>query len=254
MRNSSQSLLLSCAALANAQTVLIRGATVHTVAEQGVLTNTDVLIRDGKIAAVGTGLRARRRNQRRCQGPRAHAGPVRRTVRDRRRRSERSNRPLPTQPSLLNAPAYEMQWRPEFDVTAAYNARSVLVPVARIEGLTWTVLAPGSVEGGTFVAGQGAAVTLDGRYDAVLNGSRSLFINLGGNANSIRQAAAPVSGCCSTRPSAKRAHRTCRTSTGCCILPGARRWRDIWPADASCSMSHVQPRFVARSLSRNATG
>ena len=33
--------------------------------------------------------------------------------------------------------------------------------------------------------GQGAAVTLDGRYDAVLNGSRSLFINLGGNANAM---------------------------------------------------------------------
>ncbi len=86
---------------------------------------------------------------------------------------------------ILNAPPFEMQWRPEFDVTAAYNARSVLVPVARIEGLTWTVLAPASAEGGTFVPGQGAAVTLDGRYDAVLNGSRSLFINLGGNANAM---------------------------------------------------------------------
>lgn len=54
--------LLGCAALAsaqsNAQTILIRGATVHTVGEQGVLTNTDVLIRDGKIAEVGTGLSA----------------------------------------------------------------------------------------------------------------------------------------------------------------------------------------------------
>ncbi len=74
--------LLSCATLANAQTVLIRGATVHTVAEQGVLTNTDVLIRDGKIAAVGTGSqRALRRDDCRCERPRAHAGSVRRTVR-----------------------------------------------------------------------------------------------------------------------------------------------------------------------------
>ena len=50
--------LLGCATLANAQTVLIRGATVHTVSEQGVLDNTDVLIRDGKIAAVGSNLSA----------------------------------------------------------------------------------------------------------------------------------------------------------------------------------------------------
>jgi len=50
--------LLSCATLANAQTVLIRGATVHTVGDQGVLNNTDVLVRDGKIAAVGSSLSA----------------------------------------------------------------------------------------------------------------------------------------------------------------------------------------------------
>ena len=63
------------------------------------------------------------------------------------------------------------------DVTTAYNPRSVLVPVARVEGLTWTVLTPGSGPGGSFLAGQGAAVTLDGSYDAVLQNSRSLFVN-----------------------------------------------------------------------------
>jgi hypothetical protein len=177
--------LLSCATLANAQTVLIRGATVHTVGEQGVLTNADVLIRDGKIAAVGSGLSA----------------PADATTVDAKGRAltpglfgglsaigveEVSLEPTTADAGLiLNAPPFEMQWRPEFDVTAAYNPRSVLVPVARVEGLTWTVLAPASAEGGTFLAGQGAAVTLDGRYDAVLNGSRSLFINLGGNANGM---------------------------------------------------------------------
>jgi hypothetical protein len=79
------------------------------------------------------------------------------------------------------APPYAMQWRPEFDVTTAFNPRSVLVPVARIEGLTWTVLMPGSDNGGNFLAGQGAAVTLDGRYDATIAGSNSLFVNLGGD-------------------------------------------------------------------------
>jgi imidazolonepropionase-like amidohydrolase len=146
--------LLSCATLANAQTVLIRGATVHTVAEQGVLNNTDVLIRDGKIAAIGSGLGA----------------PSDATSVDAKGRAltpglfgglsgigaeEVTLEPTTADAGvILNAPAFEMQWRPEFDVTAAYNARSVLVP-------------------------------LDGRYDAVLNGSRSLFINLGGNANAM---------------------------------------------------------------------
>lgn len=177
--------LLSCVALANAQTVLIRGATVHTVGEQGVLNNTDVLVRDGKIAEVGSGLSA----------------PAGATTVDANGRAltpglfgglsaigveEVSLEPTTADAGvILSAPAYEMQWRPEFDVTAAYNPRSVLVPVARVEGLTWTVLAPASAEGGAFLAGQGAAVTLDGRYDAVLPSSRSLFINLGGNANAM---------------------------------------------------------------------
>ena len=113
----------------------------------------------------------------------------------------------------LGAPAYEMQWRPEFDVSIAYNSRSVLVPVTRIEGMTWTVLAPGTVTGSTFFAGQGAGVTLDGREDAVLDGSRSLFINLGGQMNSIRPAAARRSGCCSNKPFTKRAHRACGDQT-----------------------------------------
>jgi hypothetical protein len=177
--------LLSCATLVNAQTVLIRGATVHTAGEQGVLNDTDVLIRDGKISAVGSNLSA----------------PADATTVDAKGRvltpglfgglsaigvEEVSLEPTTADAGLiLNAPPFEMQWRPEFDVTAAYNPRSVLVPVARVEGLTWTVLAPASAEGGTFVAGQGAAVTLDGRYDAVLPSSRSLFINLGGNANAM---------------------------------------------------------------------
>jgi len=177
--------LLSCVTLANAQTVLIRGATVHTVGEQGVLNNSDVLIRDGKIAEVGSGLSA----------------PAGATTVDANGRAltpglfgglsaigveEVSLEPTTADAGvILNAPAYEMQWRPEFDVTAAYNPRSVLVPVARVEGLTWTMLAPASAEGGTFVAGQGAAVTLDGRCDAMMPNSRSLFINLGGNANAM---------------------------------------------------------------------
>ena len=41
-----------------AEDVLIRGATVWTMEEEGVLEDADVLIRDGRIAAVGTDLNA----------------------------------------------------------------------------------------------------------------------------------------------------------------------------------------------------
>ena len=41
-----------------AQSLLIRGATVHTAGPQGSLQNTDVLVRNGRVAAVGAGLAA----------------------------------------------------------------------------------------------------------------------------------------------------------------------------------------------------
>ena len=166
--------LLACAMLANAQDVLIRGATVHTVGEQGVLSNADVLVRDGKIAAVGTGLSAPSGvatvdAKGRALTPGLFGGLSAIGI------EEVSLEPTTVDSAvILNAPAFEMQWRPEFDVTSAFNPRSVLLPVARIEGLTWTMLAPASGEGGALLAGQGGAVTLDGRYDAVLAGSRAL--------------------------------------------------------------------------------
>ncbi len=150
---------------------------------QGTLTNTDVLIRDGKIHSVGTGLSADNATTIDAKGraltPGMFAGLTTIGI------QEVTQEPTTDDASLgLGAPAYEMQWRPEFDVSAAYNGRSVLVPVTRIEGMTWTVLNPGVAASGNFLAGQGAAVTLDGRQDAVLDGSRSLFIDLGGQMNS----------------------------------------------------------------------
>lgn len=167
----------------SAQDILIRGATVHTVTAKGTLANTDVLIRDGKIHSIGSGLAADGATTIDAKGraltPGMFAGLSNIGIQEVQAEATTDDTAL-----ALGAPAYEMQWRPEFDVTTAYNARSVLVPVTRIEGMTWTMLAPNiSGEGGNFLAGQGAAVTLDGRQEAVLDGSRSLFIDLGGTIN-----------------------------------------------------------------------
>ena len=178
-------LLLGASLSTQAAEVLIRGAEVHTLTPNGKLTNTDVLISGNRIAAVGTAL----------------AAPAGATIIDAKGRpltpglfaglnamgvEEVSGESSTVDENLkLGAPMYQAQWRPEFDVTLAYNPRSVLVPVARMEGLTWGVLEPGSGEGGAMLAGQGAAVTLDGSYDAVLEPSRSLFISMGSNALSM---------------------------------------------------------------------
>lgn len=176
-------LALSASSAALAQDVLIRGATVYTSTTKGTLTNTDVLIRDGKIHSIGSSLSADGATSIDAKGrvltPGMFAGLTTIGIQEVSQESTTDDSSIG-----LGAPAYEMQWRPEFDVSTAYNGRSVLVPVTRIEGMTWTVLNPGIASTGNFLAGQGAAVTLDGRQDAVLDGSRSLFINLGGQMNS----------------------------------------------------------------------
>ena len=49
---------IACAGSVCAQDVLIRGANVHTMSDQGTLANADVLVRRGRIEAIGTGLSA----------------------------------------------------------------------------------------------------------------------------------------------------------------------------------------------------
>ena len=50
--------LFAASGLASAQDLLIRNATVHTASERGTLQAGDVLVRNGRIAAIGSGLTA----------------------------------------------------------------------------------------------------------------------------------------------------------------------------------------------------
>ena len=165
------------AGAASAQDLLIRGARVHTITAEGTRDNIDVLVKGGRIAAIGAGLEA----------------PAGVTVIDAKGRDltpgifggltqigleELSQEPTTVDSELqLMAPAWQHHWRPEFDVTPAFNARSSLLPVARVEGVTWTMSTPSRNH--SLIAGQGAAFTLDGRFDAALPGSKSLFVNWG---------------------------------------------------------------------------
>ncbi len=168
-------------AIAGAQDLLIRGARVHTAGAARTLENADVLVQGGRIEAVGNSL----------------AAPAGATV------VEANGRPLTpglfggvSQVGLeevnleestydaqleLTAPAWQHMWRPEFDVTPAFNPRSKVLPVMRVEGVTWSMLSPLAAD--SLVMGQGSAVTLDGRFEAALDGSRTLFVNWGSAAH-----------------------------------------------------------------------
>ena len=164
--------LASTSFSALAQDVLIRNATVHTAGAQGTLKNADVLVRNGVVQAVGSGL----------------AAPAAATVVDANGRPltpaffggiteigvEEVSGESSTADSAVTLEDQPM--RPEFDVTLAYNPASVVIPVARVEGIGFTLL--GASTGGSFIAGQGGVMRLDGSADPV--GPRALFIRLGG--------------------------------------------------------------------------
>ncbi len=168
-----------------ATTLFIDNARVHTVGPQGTLANGDVIVSNGVITAVGPELAAPAGATRiDAKGqpltPGLFAGITALGLEE-----------ISAEPSTvhqnLGAPAAhvhpgETRWRPEFDVLPAYNPRSQVIGVNRIEGLTFTVLAPGALEQGSFVTGQGGAVRFDGGFDALLEPSRSLFVDLSASA------------------------------------------------------------------------
>ena len=170
--------LLAGGSVASAQDLLIRNATVHTATARGTLQATDVLVRNGRSAAIGNGLSAGSATVVDAQGkpltPTLFGGITDIGVEEVSGESATVDNTL-----ALGANAADMRVRPEFDVTLAYNPESVLVPVARVEGIGWTLLSAGTRPGGSFIGGQGGTVRLDGSLDAI--GPRALFVTLGGD-------------------------------------------------------------------------
>ena len=159
-----------------AQNVLIRNATVHTAGAQGTLQNTDVLVQGGNIAAIGRSLSA-------ASGidvvdaagkpltPTLFGGVTAIGL------DEVSAEDPTNDQSLALGQGKQMVVRPEFDVTLAYNPASVLIPIARVEGIGFTLLGADADNGGSIIAGQGAVVRLDGSADPA--GPKVLFVQLG---------------------------------------------------------------------------
>ena len=66
---------------------------------------------------------------------------------------------------------------PEFDVRKAYNPLSSVIPVTRIEGYGYTLLA--AAFGDRTISGQGSLVRFDGGFDS-FEGNTTIFVNVDG--------------------------------------------------------------------------
>jgi hypothetical protein len=180
-----RALLLMLGALAlqtqaPAATVLIRDATVHTMTDAGVLSHTDVLVRDGRIAELGHGLTAPAGAELidaagRPVTPGLFGGVGHLGLEE-----------IGLEPTVDDYSLKLGAMRPEFDVTSAFNPDSVVLGVGRLGGITFAQLAPtsesgGKGEGGSIISGQGALARLDGTVAP----ARALFIETGGAANAL---------------------------------------------------------------------
>jgi len=171
-------LLLAAAllpALASAEVLALRGATVHTVGPAGTMENATLVIRDGRIEAVGPGV----------------AIPPEATVVDVAGKiitpglvdayGRLGVEEVGMEESTVDAANKGLSYSAAFDVAPAINPRSVRIEVNRSEGVTTALVAPEARTGaggiGPVLAGQAALLRLlpDGAAD-VRPGAGMVFI------------------------------------------------------------------------------
>ena len=179
--NSLKALIVATLAIfsltVQADAIMIRGATVHTMGEDGTLENTDVFISAGKIQKIGQNLPLPQDDvsvfnaEGKPLTPGFFAGITSLGITE-----------ISAVEESVDGSLALLEMRPEFNVTPAYNPHSSLIPVTRIEGFSFTLL--GADTKGSIFAGQGRAVTLNGGYESFIGGS-VLFINVGRDASSL---------------------------------------------------------------------
>jgi imidazolonepropionase-like amidohydrolase len=164
------------ATVAQAESVLIHNATVHTMTG-GALEGADVLITDGKVVSIGKAVRV--------------AGGA--TVIDATGKIVTPGLfggltylgldEIGLEPTLDDQEVKLGEMRPEFDVTPAFDADATSIGVNRLGGVTFAAVTPTSAgKEGSVISGQGPIVTLDG---TVLEKSRALYIDLGADISEL---------------------------------------------------------------------
>ena len=162
---------------AQADAIMIRGATVHTMTKDGTLENTDVFISGGEIQRIGKNLPVPQDDvyvfnaQGKPLTPGFFAGITSIGITEVSAVEESSDSSLALK-----------EMRPEFDVVPAFNPNSSLIPVNRIEGFSFTLLGAGAK--GSIFGGQGQLLALDGGYESFV-GKPVLFINVGRDASGL---------------------------------------------------------------------
>jgi imidazolonepropionase-like amidohydrolase len=166
------------AGLVQAETTAITGATVHTVGPQGSIENATIIISDGRIVSVGSS-----------------KAPDGATIIDAAGKIITPGLFTPIGSIGLVEVGFSAgpddgvqrgdQFTASFDVADAYNRRSTLVAINRIEGVTRALIAPGPGgpdEAGNMshiLSGLAAVVNLGDGSSVVDHRSAAMVVNLG---------------------------------------------------------------------------
>lgn len=167
------SIAFGAAATASAATYAITGGTVYTLGKAGKIEHGTVLIRDGKIAAVGTDVDIPADAERiDASGkivtpgifdPESQFGVV------------EVSQVRETRDAAIDGTHFSAA----FDVADAINPRSVLIPVNRIAGVTRAMVSPTAGSEGHIIAGRGAIIDLGSTAGFIHRDPAAMFAMLG---------------------------------------------------------------------------
>lgn len=178
-------LLLSAAISVNAQTTAITGAKVHTVGPDGTLENATILINGGRITAVGVGLSIPA-DARRIDASGKIITPGFFTPVGKIGLSE-----VNAVANTNDATQRGDQFAASFDVADAFNPRSVLIPINRIDGVTRAAITPGAGSpddagnSSRVLSGLGAIVHLGDAPGNISKRGAMMVVNLGRSGSNL---------------------------------------------------------------------
>lgn len=148
--------LLLATMSANAGVIAIRDARVITVGRDGTLARATVLIRNGRIEALGADLEIPA-GAKIVEGAGRVLTPGLIVA-----RSTLGQREIDEVDETDDVTSGQPRYSAALDVVDGLNPRSVLLPVSRIDGITRSLVAPDAGKGGSLIAGQGAIISLAG--------------------------------------------------------------------------------------------
>jgi imidazolonepropionase-like amidohydrolase len=164
-------LLAAFAPASGAETLFIRNAAVHTMTEQGVMEGGSILIRDGRIEAVGVDLDTPG-DARTIDGSGLHVTPGLISAYTQLGLVE-----IDLVAQTSDSATTDILFSASFTVAPALNPHSTLVPYNRRNGLLHAVVAP--APGHHVFSGRGAVIRLGSREQFMVHDGVAVFATYG---------------------------------------------------------------------------